>query len=769
MSFGSARAVRPGSRPWHPVAFLRARDPGLLALKRSVRAAVVMPCAFAIGTTAAGDGQVALFAAFGSIALLLFVDLGGPRASRLRAYMVLLSISVPLIIFGTLCSQHILLSVMAMAGVGFAVLFAGVLGPQAAQSSTCLLLMFVLPVCVMAAPGEFVPRLAGLAIAAALAVPAALLVWPKPWHDDRRAALALAARRLAALAGEHAEGRRDPAAFAAAASACRDLRDGFEATPYPPTGTGAAEIALARMVSRTEWVGTLSVVGPAEAGAILGLPGARQLYGAVSAALRAIAVLVESSHGRRSLDHAGAEALAAALRAVQQDRESSARSAVDRIVAEAQAGGQGPHAHRISRALALIDPSFRARALGFATQMLGVLALEAHGIDPPVLRSTPGGPGAMTRWQTIRQRASAHLTVRSVWLRNSLRGAAALALAVAVAKITDVSHGFWVVLGTLSVLRSNALGTGATALRAVAGTVAGFIIGTAIMVGLGASIVALWLMLPAAVLVAGIAPSVISFAAGQAGFTVTVVILFNILVPAGWLVGLVRVEDVALGCAVSLVVGLLFWPRGATAAFGRALCEAYSASSDYLAAAVAWLASPTLDHDTKPSSDRASVTYRRMDDAYRQFLTERGAKVVPLRAATKLVTGAIRLRMAAHSLDTLPVRPLSSPAPRPAVATAAGELLTACRQARNWYLGFAAVLAGDRRQVPPVDDDHGGLHRDLLGAFDTASTARDAAGVRLMLRLLWAEQDLQDQHALQHELSRDAQAFVEQGRWRHLV
>jgi uncharacterized membrane protein YccC len=769
MSFGSARAVGPGPRPWHLAAFLRARDPGLLALKRSVRAALVMPCAFAIGTTASGDGQVALFAAFGSFALLLFVDLGGPRASRLRAYMVLLVVSVPLIILGTLCSQQIVLAVVAMAGVGFAVLFAGVLGPQAALSSTCLLLMFVLPVCVMAAPGESVARLAGLAIAAALAVPAVLLVWPRPWHDDRRAALAIAARRLAALAGAHAEGRRDPVAFAAATCACRELRGGFEATPYPPTGTGATEIALARMVSRTEWVGTLSVVAPAEAGAILGLPDARQLYGAVAAALRAIAVLVESSHGGGSPDHARAEALAAALRALQQDRESSARSMVDRIAAEAQAGGQGPHAHRISQALALIDPSFRARALSLATQMLGVLALEAHGIDPPVLSDTPGEPGAMTRRQTIRQRVSAHLTLRSVWLRNSLRGAAGLALAVAVAKITDVSHGFWVVLGTLSVLRSNALGTGATALRAVAGTVAGFIIGTAIMVGLGSSIVALWLMLPVAVLVAGIAPAVISFAAGQAGFTVTVVILFNILVPAGWLVGLVRVEDVALGCAISLVVGLLFWPRGATAAFGRALCEAYSASSDYLAAAVARLASPALAQDTRPSSDRASAAYRRMDDAYRQFLTERGAKVVSLRAATKLVTGAVRLRLAAHSLDTLPLRPLGRHSPRPAVATAAGELLTACRQARNWYLGFAAVLAGDRHQVPPADDDHGGLHRQLLDAFDSASTARDTAAVRLALRLLWAEEDLQDQYALQHELSHDAQAFAQQGRWRHLV
>ena len=47
----------------------------------------------------------------------------------------------------------------------------------------------------------------------------------------------------------------------------------------------------------------------------------------------------------------------------------------------------------------------------------------------------------------------------------------------AVVEVTNVSHGFWVVLGTMSVLRSNALGTGATALRAVGGTALGFVVG----------------------------------------------------------------------------------------------------------------------------------------------------------------------------------------------------------------------------------------------------------------------------------------------------
>ena len=107
----------------------------------------------------------------------------------------------------------------------------------------------------------------------------------------------------------------------------------------------------------------------------------------------------------------------------------------------------------------------------------------------------------------------------------------------------------------------------------------GFVLGSAIMIGVGGHTVALWALLPVAVLVSGVAPSMISFAAGQAGFTLVVVILFNIIEPTGWRVGLTRIEDVAIGCGVSIVVGLLFWPRGAMAALGRALADAFVASS----------------------------------------------------------------------------------------------------------------------------------------------------------------------------------------------
>ena len=157
-----------------------------------------------------------------------------------------------------------------------------------------------------------------------------------------------------------------------------------------------------------------------------------------------------------------------------------------------------------------------------------------------------------------------------------------------VADLTTVQHAFWVVFGTLAVLRSNALSTGQNILRALAGTAVGFAVGGALVYLIGTDTTLLWALLPIVVLFAGLAPAAISFAAGQAAFTLTLLILFNLIAPAGWKIGLVRIEDVALGCAVSLLVGLLFWPRGAGAALGSALARAYSDSVSYLADAVAY-------------------------------------------------------------------------------------------------------------------------------------------------------------------------------------
>ena len=94
-------------------------------------------------------------------------------------------------------------------------------------------------------------------------------------------------------------------------------------------------------------------------------------------------------------------------------------------------------------------------------------------------------------------------------------------------------------------LRSSALNTGQNIVRAVLGTTIGLVIGGGIVALVGTNTALLWVLLPFAVLFAGLAPATISFAAGQAAFTLTLMILFNLLAPAGWQIGLVRIEDIA--------------------------------------------------------------------------------------------------------------------------------------------------------------------------------------------------------------------------------
>ena len=116
----------------------------------------------------------------------------------------------------------------------------------------------------------------------------------------------------------------------------------------------------------------------------------------------------------------------------------------------------------------------------------------------------------------------------------------------------------------------------------------------------------------------------------------------------------------AIGCGVSIVVGLLFWPRGAMAALGRALADAFVASSGYLADVVDRLTSTSRQVDTMPGQRASHSAYLRLDDAFRQFLIERGAKVIPVEDVTKLFTGSNRIRLAAYTLDALPRLPVDS-------------------------------------------------------------------------------------------------------------
>jgi uncharacterized membrane protein YccC len=201
------------------------------------------------------------------------------------------------------------------------------------------------------------------------------------------------------------------------------------------------------------------------------------------------------------------------------------------------------------------------------------------------------------------------------------------------------------------VLRSNAASTGSTALRALGGTVIGFAAGALLLLGLGTSTPVLWTALPIAIAVAAYAPGTLPFAVGQAAFTIVVVVLFNLLQPVGWKLGLLRVQDVAMGCAVSLVVGVLFWPRGASSVVGDDLADAFRRGAAYLTQAVDLALGTRRD---PPDTATAAVTAGiRLDEALRGYLVEQGAKRLSKEDLWTLVVGTMQLRLTATSLASL--------------------------------------------------------------------------------------------------------------------
>jgi Fusaric acid resistance protein family len=694
--------------------WLRPRNPGRATLTRAVRAAVVVPLAFAVARALSADPQFATFAAFGSFALLLFVDPPQPTRPRLLAYGLVVAIGAVFIALATACSMTVATAVAGMAVIGFGVLMAASLGSYAAGATTAVLLTFVLPVSLPVPWSELPWRLAGWGLAAAFSVPAGLLPRGRPAPSPLRARAAEACRALGALLV--AEARSDPIdePAAAAVAATEGLRAEFARTPYRPGGAGDTDRALAVLADQLDWLG--GVAAEVAAADKSGHP----CRGEIDTVVQVAGVLLDRC--ATGLLTAGSdEPIRTGLRALQAARTRAAGATLDRI---GVADGEFP-------VTSARDPSFAARALGFAAQTVAEHVLQVRG-------GTDWRAASLRRWtEAAGELTRQQLDRRSAILRSAIRGAAGLAIAVGLSTGLELRQAFWVVLGSLSVLRSSALGTGLTAVRAVLGTALGVAIGGAVLAVVGTDPTLLWALLPVTILVAAIAPAALSVTAGQAAFTLVVIVLFTIIAPTGLDVGLVRIEDVALGCGVSVLVGALFWPRGAAVALGGALDDAYGAASDRVRAIV-----HTLTGRPAPIQlERALAARQRLDDAFRQFLAEPGPKRVPMDGVAALAGAATRLRLVADSLAELCARDLGGSL-SPDLATAGAELRAVSDGVDLWYRTLGDLLAGRRSTVPSADPPDSQLPDDIVGHLRTGLHGADPAATRHALLLLWCAQHL---------------------------
>jgi uncharacterized membrane protein YccC len=644
------------------------------AALRALRTTVVVGGGFAFSLKVLDNLQVALFAAFGGFATLVLVTFAGTWREKLRAHIGLALAGSALLTIGTAVNAHTLLAVLVTIPVAFCVFFAGVAGPNAAAALTGALLLYMLPA---ASPGTFsmVPdRLAGWWLACAAGTLAVLLASPPAPPDPVRRSCASLARLLADCLQAALTGAAGDTHLEQLVAAKHELLASFTASPLRPTGLGAPDQALANVVELLEWCSSMMLDAMRERSDLRAASGSdRELLESAAANLHEAAALLQGRGGAPDL-----EAL---------------RRAHQHSVAALDGGGAPRSASQLS---------FHANAIALAVAAIAADAeLAARTADPQWLEgarrrwydASSGAAASAQRVRSVAAEARRHATVRSVWTVSSIRGSIALAAAVATADLSSVQHGFWVVLGTLSVLRTNAAATGATAVRALGGTALGFVLGGALLVAIGANSDVLWAVLPLSLFVAAYTPGTSPFALGQAAFTIVVAVLFNLLAPVGWKVGVLRIEDVAIGCAVSLIVGVLFWPRGVSSVVGDDLADAYRAGAAYLAEAVEWAAG---SRSSAPGGGGAAVgAAARLDDALRAYLAEQGSKRISRVELWRLVGGTLRLRLTAHGVRDLPRGSLGD-------GVSAAELEQRARRLAGWYERLADVVG---RPHAPLSED----------------------------------------------------------------
>jgi uncharacterized membrane protein YccC len=137
-----------------------------------------------------------------------------------------------------------------------------------------------------------------------------------------------------------------------------------------------------------------------------------------------------------------------------------------------------------------------------------------------------------------------------------------LMMCVGVAAVTSevlpLQRSYWVVLTVAVVVKPDNGSVFARALQRGIGTIVGVVLGA---VMLAAVPYGPWLLLPIAVLAAGQPYGRLrNFGLGATFMTPVVVLLIDLLAPAGWRLPEERLVDTLLGCVIVLLVGYVSWP-----------------------------------------------------------------------------------------------------------------------------------------------------------------------------------------------------------------
>ena len=256
-----------------------------------------------------------------------------------------------------------------------------------------------------------------------------------------------------------------------------------------------------------------------------------------------------------------------------------------------------------------------ALSLGEWTKsMVAAIRVAAGAPIPPDHTPASAQPGPL--WFAYRSTAGLwwhrmreHLTPRSVYFQGALRLALALAVARLLAGVFDLSHGFWVLLTVLTLLRTSAADTRSTLRPALVGTTAGALVAAVVLVvGLPPTVYAI--ALPVVMLVGFAAGPLLGPGWAQALFTLVIAFVFAQVSPVDWRLAEARIVDVVIGAGIGVLIGLLAWPRGGSGELHRATGTFLAAAADVVRETVGVLARDAAQGGALPRARRGGHARR---------------------------------------------------------------------------------------------------------------------------------------------------------------
>jgi len=157
-------------------------------------------------------------------------------------------------------------------------------------------------------------------------------------------------------------------------------------------------------------------------------------------------------------------------------------------------------------------------------------------------------------------------------------------------------------------------------------------------------------------------------------------------------------------------------------------------------------------------SREAAASARRLDDAYRTYLAERGAKPLSLADTTTLVTGVVGLRLAADSVVAL-WQHAGKCVSKADQSAAHNAILESTDSVTGWYRGLAESL-GSRGPIPnPVELRPESAAR-LVDSVRTDLVGADGLATATAVRVIWTGDHVDVARRLQPGLAAAAKVAV---------